>query len=178
MASANRLRPASASALTGQVLRFASFQAGLLSPAQARKPCNLHAASPHFQRLSDASEPRPRNHDGSLRFLLRGVSVMTLLRVRLRKPLIAASFLALAAASPALAQTWVDPPARVEAPSQPSLPRRQRLKQFGRLNLRRGQMCRRLSQASPPHCGKPTGPVRPHRLVKPPRLAISRRQVL
>jgi hypothetical protein len=44
---------------------------------------------------------------------------MTLLRVRLRKPLIAASFLALAAASPALAQTWVDPPARVEAPSQP-----------------------------------------------------------
>src|SRR5688572_13620796 len=119
MASANRLRPASASALTGQVLRFASFQAGQLSPAQARKPCNLHAASPHFQRLSDASEPRPRNHDGCLRFLLRGVSVMTLLRVRLRKPLIAASFLALAAASPALAQTWVDPPRRIEAPSQP-----------------------------------------------------------
>ena len=44
---------------------------------------------------------------------------MTPLRVRLRKPLIATSFLALAGASPALAQTWVDPPARAEAPSQP-----------------------------------------------------------
>lgn len=51
---------------------------------------------------------------------------MTAMLARLRESLAAASLLALAAASPALAQadrgSWVDPPARAETPSQPSGP--------------------------------------------------------